>query len=64
MPVVAIPGSFVGDGLREGAEGDAEFTFGSLRGEVLAVAFEQDTGAGAGGRGLAAARPRGKLEAG
>ena len=27
--VVAVPGGLVGDGLGEGAEGDAEFTFGS-----------------------------------
>ena len=62
--MAAVPGGFVGDGLREGAVGDGEFAFGPPCGEVLVVAFEQDLGAGAGDRRLAAAQPRGELDDG
>lgn len=60
--MVAVPAGFVGDGLRQGTEGHAELVFGSPRVEMLTVAFEQDAGAGAGGRWLTALQPRRQLD--
>jgi hypothetical protein len=50
--------------VRAGTQGGAKVGFGPEGGAVLAVAFEQDPGAGAGGCGLAAAQPGGELDGG
>jgi len=60
--VVAVPAGFVGDGLRQRTECHPELVFGSPRGEVLTVAFEQGTGAGAGGGWFTALQPRRELD--